>query len=63
MPTPPSFKRVNPADQPVIWLAIRSGTLTLYKLQEYGERKFQSFNSDRQPVYSAEEETFAPTGD
>src|SRR5712671_5898818 len=37
MPTPPSFKRVNPADQPVIWLAIRSSTLPLYKLQEYGD--------------------------
>ena len=62
MPTPPAFEGVNPADQPVIWLAIRSSTLPFYKLQEYGEEKFQSFNGDRLSVYSVEE-AFAPTGD
>ncbi|MBI4907360.1 MAG: efflux RND transporter permease subunit [Acidobacteria bacterium] len=38
MPTPPSFRRVNPADQPVIYLAIRSNTLPLYKVHEYADR-------------------------
>jgi HAE1 family hydrophobic/amphiphilic exporter-1 len=37
MPTPPSFRRVNPADQPVIYLAIRTSTLPLYKLHEYAD--------------------------
>src|ERR1700704_85283 len=37
MPTPPSFKRVNPADQPVTYLAIRSNTLPLYRVHEYAE--------------------------
>src|SRR5258708_14230977 len=37
MPTPPSFKRVNPSDQPVIWLAIRSNTLPVYKVPETGD--------------------------
>ena len=37
MPTPPSFKRVNPADQPVLYLAIRSNTLPLYQVHQYAE--------------------------
>ncbi len=37
MPTPPSFRRVNPADQPIIYLAIRTSTLPLYKLHEYAD--------------------------
>jgi hydrophobic/amphiphilic exporter-1 (mainly G- bacteria), HAE1 family len=37
MPTPPSFRRVNPADQPVIYLAIRTATLPLYRLHEYAD--------------------------
>jgi hydrophobic/amphiphilic exporter-1 (mainly G- bacteria), HAE1 family len=37
MPTPPSFRRVNPADQPVLYLAIRSNTLPLYKVHQYAE--------------------------
>src|SRR5712672_3555351 len=30
MPTPPTFTKVNPADQPVLYLAITSATLPLY---------------------------------
>jgi len=37
MPTPPSFKRVNPADQPVVYLAIRSKTLPLYRVHAYAD--------------------------
>lgn len=37
MPTPPSFKKVNPADQPVLYLALTSPTLPLYTLDEYAE--------------------------
>jgi HAE1 family hydrophobic/amphiphilic exporter-1 len=37
MPTPPSFKRVNPADQPVLYLAIRSNALPLYRVHQYAE--------------------------
>ena len=37
MPTPPSYKKVNPADQPVLFLALTSPTLPLYKLNEYAD--------------------------
>jgi HAE1 family hydrophobic/amphiphilic exporter-1 len=37
MPTPPSYNKVNPADQPVIYLALTSDTMPLYDLDEYGE--------------------------
>ncbi len=37
MPAPPSFRRVNPADQPVIYLAIRSSSVPLYKMHEYAD--------------------------
>src|SRR3984957_4242965 len=37
MPTPPSFQKVNPADQPVIFLVLGSDTLPLSVLDEYGE--------------------------
>ena len=30
MPTPPSFQKVNPADQPILFLALSSPTLPLY---------------------------------
>src|SRR6266478_1545162 len=30
MPTPPTYRKVNPADQPVIYLALTSKTLPLY---------------------------------
>ena len=37
MPYPPYFRKVNPADQPVLYLALTSPTLTMSALNEYGE--------------------------
>jgi HAE1 family hydrophobic/amphiphilic exporter-1 len=37
MPTPPSFQKVNPADQPILYVALTSKTLAMYDLDEYGE--------------------------
>ncbi|MBC7772756.1 MAG: efflux RND transporter permease subunit, partial [Pyrinomonadaceae bacterium] len=37
MPSPPSYRKVNPADQPVLFLAVKSPTLPLYTLNEYAE--------------------------
>lgn len=37
MPTPPSFRKVNPADQPVLYLAVSSTVLPLYKVHEYAD--------------------------
>ncbi len=37
MPSPPSYRKVNPADQPILYLALTSPTLPLYVLNEYAE--------------------------
>src|SRR5712692_6467425 len=37
MPAPPSYNKVNPADQPVFFLALTSDTMPLYQVDEYGE--------------------------
>ncbi|TMG81837.1 MAG: efflux RND transporter permease subunit, partial [Betaproteobacteria bacterium] len=37
MPAPPSFRKVNPADFPVFFLALTSGTLPLSTVNEYAE--------------------------
>ena len=37
MPYPPSFRKVNPADTPIFFLALTSKTLPLYDLNEYAE--------------------------
>ncbi len=37
MPTPPSYKKVNPADQPVLYLSLSSLTLPLYTVDEYAQ--------------------------
>jgi hydrophobic/amphiphilic exporter-1 (mainly G- bacteria), HAE1 family len=37
MPAPPSYQKVNPADQPVLFLALSSSTLPLSKVDEYAE--------------------------
>ena len=37
MTTPPSFQKVNPADQPVIYLSLSSDALPLYAVDEYAE--------------------------
>ena len=39
MPTPPTFTKVNPADQPIIYIALTSPTLPLYTLDEYAETR------------------------
>ena len=37
MPTPPSYQKVNPADQPILYVAVSSPTLPLYQVDEYAE--------------------------
>ena len=37
MPSPPSFRKVNPADQSIVLLALRSDTLPMHVVNEYGE--------------------------
>jgi HAE1 family hydrophobic/amphiphilic exporter-1 len=37
MPAPPSFRKVNPADQPILYLALSSSTLPLYTVNEYAD--------------------------
>ena len=37
MPDPPSYRKVNPADMPILFLSITSPTLPLYTLNEYAE--------------------------
>ncbi|MDA8155145.1 MAG: efflux RND transporter permease subunit [Actinomycetota bacterium] len=37
MPTPPTYQKVNPADQPVIFIALHSPTLPLSTVDEYAE--------------------------
>ena len=37
LPTPPTFKKVNPADTPIIFIALSSESLPLYTVDEYAE--------------------------
>ncbi len=37
MPTPPTYNKVNPADQPILYLAMGSNTLPLYTVDQYAE--------------------------
>ena len=37
MTTPPSFKKVNPADQPIFFIAVSSDTLPLSTVNEYAD--------------------------
>ncbi|MGH7277662.1 MAG: efflux RND transporter permease subunit [Candidatus Rokuibacteriota bacterium] len=37
MPSPPSYRKVNPADQPVLYLAVSSATLPLSAVNEYAD--------------------------
>src|SRR5690242_5466037 len=39
MPTPPTFAKVNPADQPILYLVITSTTMTPWSLDEYAETR------------------------
>src|SRR5277367_6418579 len=37
MPSPPTFQKVNPADQPIYFLALSSNTLPIYTVDQYAE--------------------------
>ena len=37
LPSPPTYRKVNPADQPILFLSLVSPTMPLYQLDEYGE--------------------------
>jgi HAE1 family hydrophobic/amphiphilic exporter-1 len=37
MPSPPTFNKVNPADQPILYVSLSSPTLPLYTVDEYAE--------------------------
>ncbi|MBI1746241.1 MAG: efflux RND transporter permease subunit [Acidobacteria bacterium] len=37
MPSPPSYQKVNPADQPILYMALSSPTLPLSAVDEYGQ--------------------------
>jgi HAE1 family hydrophobic/amphiphilic exporter-1 len=37
MPTPPSYSKVNPAEQPILYIAVSSKTMTLSALDQYAE--------------------------
>jgi len=40
MPSPPSYSKVNPADQPILYLAMTSDTLPLAVVDEYAQTLF-----------------------
>ena len=37
MPAPPSFRKVNPADQPIFMIAVRSRSVPIWTVDEYAE--------------------------
>jgi HAE1 family hydrophobic/amphiphilic exporter-1 len=37
MPAPPSYRKVNPADQPILYIVLRSSTLPLSTVDEYAQ--------------------------
>jgi len=37
MPSPPTYRKVNPADQPIQYIGLTSPTLPLWRLDSYGE--------------------------
>jgi multidrug efflux pump subunit AcrB len=37
LPNPPTYKKVNPADQPVLILGLTSGLMTLHQLDQYAD--------------------------
>ena len=37
MPSPPTFQKVNPADQPILFLSLSSKTLPIYTVDQYAE--------------------------
>jgi len=41
LPNPPSFRKVNPADQPVLFIALTSETMQLSQVNDYAEQILQ----------------------
>ncbi len=39
MPAPPNYRKVNPADQPILYLALSSKTLPLYVVNEFADTR------------------------
>jgi hydrophobe/amphiphile efflux-1 (HAE1) family protein len=39
MPAPPSFSKVNPAAQPILYISVKSKTISMAQLDEYAETK------------------------
>src|SRR5205823_1140095 len=39
MPSPPSFRKVNPADQPILYMAVSSATLPLSEVTDYADTR------------------------
>src|SRR5918911_1859265 len=39
MPTPPTFTKVNPADQPILYLVVTSSTIPAWTLDEWAETR------------------------
>ncbi len=37
LPTPPAYQKVNPADQPILYLAVSSPVLPLFQVHEYAD--------------------------
>ncbi len=37
MPSPPTFRKTNPADMPILWLALTSPTQPMWSLDEFGQ--------------------------
>lgn len=37
MPTPPTLRKVNPGDNPILYIAVHSATLPIYTVDEYAE--------------------------
>ena len=42
MPTPPTYQKVNPADQPIIYISLNSPTLPLSQVDEYAQTTMAS---------------------
>ena len=40
LPAPPSFQKINPADSPILFIALLSNTQPLYKVDDYAEQVF-----------------------
>ncbi|MSV28814.1 MAG: efflux RND transporter permease subunit [Bryobacterales bacterium] len=39
MPTPPTFTKVNPADQPILYIALTSASMPMWTLDEYAQTR------------------------